>query len=78
MLAKTLPSQMEQRRSQQDLPALAHLIGQLGLAPYFAGEATLHGRDPIIRSPHRLGEASAIAQLLIGVAGAAIWRQRTG
>jgi hypothetical protein len=26
---------------------------------------------------HRLGEASAIAQLLIGVSGAAIWQPRT-
>jgi hypothetical protein len=38
----------------------------------------LHGADPVIRSPHRLGEASSMAQLLIGVAGAAIWHARTG
>jgi hypothetical protein len=37
-----------------------------------------HGNDPIIRSPHRLGEASCTAQLLIGIAGAAIWETRGG
>jgi hypothetical protein len=38
----------------------------------------LHGTDPVIRSPHRVGEASGMAQLLIGITGAAIWRARTG
>jgi hypothetical protein len=55
-----------------------HLVKALGLAPHFRGDAVLHGADPVIRSPHRLGEASGMAQLLIGVAGAAIWRARTG
>jgi len=38
----------------------------------------LYGADPIIQSPHRLGEASGIAQLLIGTAAAALWKTRTG
>ena len=66
-----------QRLSDGGLQPLAELITQLGLAGRFDGDAVLHGADPIIRSPHRLGEASAIAQLLIGVAGAAIWQART-
>jgi hypothetical protein len=38
----------------------------------------LNGADPVIRSPHHLAEASGMAQLLIGIAGAAIWYARTG
>jgi crotonobetainyl-CoA:carnitine CoA-transferase CaiB-like acyl-CoA transferase len=68
----------EQRLSTGTLKPLAALIDHLGLAPHFLGDAVLHGADPVIRSPHRLGEASGMAQLLIGVAGAAIWHARTG
>jgi len=67
-----------QRLSAGRLKPLATLIDHLGLAPHFSGDAVLHGTDPVIRSPHRLGEASGMAQLLIGIAGAAIWRARTG
>jgi hypothetical protein len=56
---------------------LADSIGLLGLGHRFAEGVALRGADPIIRSPQRFGEASAIAQLLIGVAAAAIWRVRT-
>jgi hypothetical protein len=59
-----------------ELEPLADLIEQLGLAGRFTGEATGLGSDPVIRSPHRLGEASSTAQLLIGAAGAAIWEAR--
>jgi crotonobetainyl-CoA:carnitine CoA-transferase CaiB-like acyl-CoA transferase len=64
--------------SDGGLEPLTRLINHLGLDHYFTGEATLKGSDPIIRSPHHLGEASGIAQLLIGVAAAAIWHERTG
>jgi crotonobetainyl-CoA:carnitine CoA-transferase CaiB-like acyl-CoA transferase len=67
----------EQKLSDGGLKPLADLIGLLGLDHRFAGDAVLRGVDPIVRSPHRLGEASGIAQLLIGVAGAAIWQART-
>jgi crotonobetainyl-CoA:carnitine CoA-transferase CaiB-like acyl-CoA transferase len=50
----------------------------LALSKHFTNDATLLGNDPVIRSPHKLGEASATAQLLIGAAGAAIWTARTG
>ena len=52
---------------QVESKPLAALIDHLGLAPHFLGDAVLHGADPVIRSPHRLGEASGMAQLLIGV-----------
>ena len=61
-----------------ELEPLADLIEQLGLTGRFTGEATVLGSDPVIRSPHRLGEASCTAQLLIGAAGAAIWEARGG
>jgi crotonobetainyl-CoA:carnitine CoA-transferase CaiB-like acyl-CoA transferase len=61
-----------------ELEPLADLIEQLGLTEHFSGDAVMHGNDPIIRSPHRLGEASCTAQLLIGTAGAAIWEARGG
>ena len=50
----------------------------MGLAGRFTGEATVVGSDPVIRSPHRLAEASCTAHLLIGVAGAANWEARGG
>jgi crotonobetainyl-CoA:carnitine CoA-transferase CaiB-like acyl-CoA transferase len=61
-----------------ELEPLADLIDLLGLAGRFTGEATLIGSDPVIHSPHYLGEASCTAHLLIGAAGAAIWEARTG
>ena len=67
-----------QHLSAGALKPLAALVDHLGLVPHFKGDAVLHGADPVIRSPHRLGEASGTAQLLIGIAGAAIWHARTG
>jgi crotonobetainyl-CoA:carnitine CoA-transferase CaiB-like acyl-CoA transferase len=61
-----------------ELESLADLIGQLGLTEHFSGDAVMHGNDPVIRSPHRLGEASCTAQLLVGAAGAAVWEVRGG
>jgi crotonobetainyl-CoA:carnitine CoA-transferase CaiB-like acyl-CoA transferase len=67
-----------QRSSAGDLKPLAALIDLLALAPHFPGDVLLDGADPVIRSPHHLGEASGMALLLIGIAGAAIWHARTG
>ena len=61
-----------QTLSEGGLKPLAALIDHLDLARHFPGAAALHGADPVIRSPHHLGEASGIAQLLIGIAGAAL------
>src|SRR5215813_12101911 len=69
---------MQHRLSHGTLQHLAVLVDQLHLTNHFSGDALLQGADPIIRSPHRLGEATATAQLLIGIAGAAIWNERTG
>ena len=59
-----------QRLSAGDLKPLATLIDHLALASHFPGDTVLNGADPVIISPHHLGEASAMAQLLIGIAGA--------
>jgi crotonobetainyl-CoA:carnitine CoA-transferase CaiB-like acyl-CoA transferase len=58
--------------------ALRPLLEVLGLADRFHGTATLTGADPVIRSPHRLGEASAAVQLAQGAAASALWTLRTG
>ena len=60
------------------LPRLDSLMDQLGLSSRFHGNASVRGSDPIIRSPHKLGEASATAQLLIGVAASAIENAKNG
>jgi hypothetical protein len=36
------------------------------------------GADPILRSPHHLGNGAAVARLLTGVAAGEMWRTRTG
>ena len=64
--------------SARDLTPLANLIDHLSLANHFPGDAVLNGEDPVIRSPHHLAEAPAMTQLLIVIAGAAIWYARTG
>jgi len=61
-----------------DLPELDDVLAQIGLRTQVYGEIAIHGDDPVIRSPHRLGTASATALLLGGAAAAAIWRHRTG
>ena len=63
-----------QRLSQGDLKPLSTIMDQVALTSHFPGDAVLNGADPVIRSPHHLAEA----QLLIGIAGAAIWYARTG
>jgi crotonobetainyl-CoA:carnitine CoA-transferase CaiB-like acyl-CoA transferase len=66
------------RLSEGHLRRLNSLIDELGISRRFKGEASLFGDDPVIQSPHRLGEASGTAQLAIGVAAAALWNARTG
>lgn len=67
------------RRSlrKKELPHLSELLSILKLDEHFNGEATLKGQDPLVRSPHKLGEATAYALLAEGIAAAAIWRHKT-
>lgn len=57
------------------LPNLSKLVSALGLSD-FAGNASLYGSDPVLQSPHRLGEATSYALLLEAIAAATIWQQR--
>lgn len=36
------------------------------------------GGDPLLRSPHRLGDGAAVVRLLTGLAASELWRLRTG
>jgi crotonobetainyl-CoA:carnitine CoA-transferase CaiB-like acyl-CoA transferase len=65
------------RRNAGELPQLAKLQSELGIGDH-GGDATVVGTDPLVRSPHRLAEASAYAHLLEGMAAAEIWINRTG
>src|SRR5215469_3695475 len=67
-----------QRLSAGDLKPLSTITDQVAIASHFPGDAALNGSDPVIRSPHHVAEACGMAQLLIGIAGAAIWHVRTG
>lgn len=61
------------------LPALHNLYSILGLSDKTrGGSVTIVGRDPIIASPHRIGEACAAALAAQGKAIATIWKMRTG
>lgn len=73
-----MPTQCVSRLLAGELTGLRDLLDTLGLAGHFSGDAVIYGGDPVIRSPHRLGEASATALLSIGAAGAVIWQRRSG
>lgn len=62
---------------QGELLALTHLLKELNLAPYYKGGAILEGQDPILKSPHFLGEAVATALLLEAISASVIWKHRT-
>ena len=49
----------------------------LALGP-FEGEAQIHGADPVLKTPYRVGAAGAAALAATGIAAAELWRLRTG
>lgn len=63
--------------SNGELKPLSDLINVLGFTPFFKGEFTLEGKDPLLRSPHRLGEAVSYVLGLDAIAAAAVWKYRT-
>jgi hypothetical protein len=60
------------------LQPLDTLLRELKLREEFSGDLTIVGRDPLLRSPHHLSEATAYALLLEAAAAANIWKQKTG
>ncbi|HJO95345.1 MAG TPA: CoA transferase [Victivallales bacterium] len=57
---------------------LDNLLSLLGINEYFNGNFKIIGSDPIIQSPHKLGEAASIALLSHAAAVAAVWNCKTG
>lgn len=64
--------------SEGKLQPLRDLISQIGLQNFVSGEVSLDGCDPVLRSPHRLGEAVSYALTLEAVAASALLKFRTG
>lgn len=59
--------------------SLAILVGQLGLdLTDGGGTVSITGGDPLVNSPHKLAEASAVALAAQGLCVAALWKLRTG
>lgn len=59
--------------------ALAELSAELGISEAdFGGTLTITGKDPVVASPHHIGESTAVLLALFGMELAAIWRERTG
>lgn len=61
-----------------EFPTLAQLVDLLGLTSFFTGKFILRGQDPILASPHHLGESVSAALGLDAIAAASIWKYRTG
>jgi CoA-transferase family III len=61
-----------------DATAIGRAVQQAGLAPPDLDGAEIVGQDPILRSPHHLGNGAAVARLLTGLAARDLWEQRTG
>ncbi len=58
--------------------AVDELLQPLGITDSFCGTLTLHGKDPVLASCHKLGEATASVLGARAVAAAALWKERTG
>lgn len=64
---------------QAPMRALHKLLDSIGLdATEIGGAVSIRGDDPVVKSPHRLGAASAAALLAQAVGVATIWRLRSG
>lgn len=63
--------------SKGELKPLSDLMNLLGFTPFFKGECAIEGVDPVLRSPHRLGDAVSFVLALDAIAAASIWNYRT-
>ena len=61
-----------------DRTAVEQAVRLAGLELPTDVEYEVVGEDPILRSPHHLGNGAAVARLLTGVAAGEMWRTRTG
>lgn len=53
-------------------------VALAGLSLPDGADYEILGGDPLLPSPHHLGDGAAVARLLTGVAAAELWRLRTG
>jgi len=60
------------------LQSLEAMVRMLGLDSACVSEITMTNGDPLVRSPHRLAESTALALLLEAMAAASIWQRRSG
>lgn len=63
---------------RMDRAAIEHALRLAGLALPPESDVTIEGNDPVLRSPHHLAEAAAVARALTGIAASEVWRTRTG
>lgn len=71
--AETLSKRSLQGASLPDLTAILKVLE----LDQFGGDAVMLGADPLLKSPHRLAEATAYALLCEGIAAASIWEHRS-
>ncbi|WP_108651173.1 CoA transferase [Dongshaea marina] len=69
---------MKRSYQSNQLPEINEIISEVEMSDYIHGDFILRGQDPIIRSPHRLGYASAVAQGANSLLAGMIWHARTG
>jgi hypothetical protein len=66
-----------EENAMSSLPsAVEDLFQPLGISDSFGGTLTLNGKDPVLASCHKLGEATA-SILGARAAAAALWKERT-
>lgn len=76
-MSNPTPTMSKRSLKSASLPALSEMLQVLKLDS-FAGDAVLHGEDPLLNSPHHLAEATSYALLSEGIAAASVWQHRTG
>ncbi|MBE0622850.1 MAG: CoA transferase [Burkholderiales bacterium] len=58
--------------------ALFELLGLAGLPAPAPGRLEIHGADPVLATPYKVGTAGAAALAAVGLAAAELWRLRGG
>jgi len=76
-MKNAIPSSSQGIPSQYDI--VNELCGLVGLkSDQAGGQVKISGADPIVDSPHRLGDVTAAALATMGISLGSLWRHRTG
>lgn len=80
LVARTSQGALAQEPSAFDIDAefATFMRGLGGSADDAGGRVSFTGRDPLVRSPFRIGACMAIPAMAAATGAAAIWRERTG